>query len=57
MLVYKGEKKIDEKEAITLDESIYDNEIKIEDKKSFMEPDTQSQKKNVKRNHFQNNSQ
>ena len=45
MLIYKGEKKIDEKETITLDESIYDNEIKIEDKKSFMTPDTQKQKK------------
>ena len=33
------------KEAITLDESVYDNEIKIEDKKSFMKPDIPNQKK------------
>ena len=45
MSVYKGERKIEDKEAIILDESVYNNEIKIEDKKSFMKPDVPNKKK------------
>merc|ERR1712030_20924 len=35
----KDEKEVENKKNIELDESIYDDEIKIEDKKSFMEPE------------------
>ena len=38
-------KKIEDKETIILDEPIYNNEIKIEDKKSFMKPDDPKPKK------------
>ena len=45
MSVHKDERKIEDKEEIILDESIYNNEIKIEDKKSFMKPDVPKPKK------------